>query len=863
MDKQSLGDWAISKEFFESEGHFKGFRLKGFATLAQQQKSDLISKALLDLVQKAKTEKFLLIPVMDFIDKVNEEKIVDQYAFSHFELWLNQFSGLSFEQNYQVRGKIAGRFVPRDEYQVLFPLGMGKIYPGSHFVTAHSSPDLDTTVASFWGWVDAFAARVAENLHLWNVPEGAPASQVEISFLFYKIFGKNIFSHLAKNRTSLTICSLDLISQRGVIKKLTEESTLGIDDRQNAILLVDGQGFYLGEWRNIDVERVRFIITLLNQCLRWYENNLHVNLISLFAKESLVKDDLNNFSQAVFGMKIEECEPAQEFTEKQKELVEDYLCKVLGVSQGFASTFKEFAKAMKALSLFDFQEFVDLMESLQQSPLFDKSGSLKENRPQIFNYLAKIIQGLDKAIYSIRLFVERLDVALKVKASVLGVTPQHISHRADLEEIRAKMDGFSYLTVTVADEDSRFFPLGVVHATDLYKTTLGTVSLRDFGNREETKIPPYLEIISVIDHHKSNFATAAPSVIFINDAQSANSLVAQMSFLINDNYSTGGKVVQELEEEIKEIQKNLNSLSSKRILQRLLQKLLAAKKKGAFFVAKEREMIEYHHFLYAILDDTDLLTKVSARDIECVASLLNRLKSLMLGKEVEVIHFDDLSRDENFIKMATRRVLQNEDMYSLYCKIYLSKEEAVVENLKLCVQGKSSTIFADTKEQNGCCRVGQTKMFAKNFPFYQKHAKELCSLWVEEAKNMYKEKKEIDLHLHMISTIAGADELYAGVEGVYEHKDEIWIWIPMTEPAIEHLKIFLNTFRSTSHVKDNEMEVEFTGDNSEELKQIFTESFSPIPHKSSKKGLPIALFRFRAGTLNSRKAMISPYLPHA
>jgi len=863
MDKQNLGEWAITKESFSgSEKCFKEFRSKMFEALPEQRKSEQISRVLLELIQQAEAGKFLLIPVMDFIDKINEEKFVDHYIFSHFELWLNQFSGLSSEDNYRIRGKIAGKWVPREEYQVLFPLGMGKIYPGSHFVTAHSSPDLDTTVASFWGWMDAFAARVSENLHLWNVPGGAPASQVEVSFLFYKVFGENVFTYLAKNRTSLSISGLDLVSQQGVIKKQTEESTLGIDDRQNAVLLVDAAGFYLGEWRNIDVEKVRFIITLLNQCLRWYENNLHVNLISLFARENLTRQDLENFSSVVFGMQIKECEPAQEFTEKQKELVEDYLSKVLGVGQGLDSTFEQFAKAMKALSLVDFQEFVDLMESLEKSPLFEPSGKLKENRPQIFNYLAKIIHGLDKAIYSIRLFVERLDVALKVKSSVLGIMPQHISHRADLEEIRAKMDGFPYLTVTTTDKDGKLFPLGVVHATDLYRTAMGTVTLRDFGNRDETKIPSYLEIISVIDHHKTNFSTSSPPVVFITDSQSSNALVAHMSFMINDNYSTGGRTAQEIEAEMKETQKNLEAPSSKRILQRLLQKLLVAKKKNPFFVSPQREAIEYLHYLYAILDDTDLLTKLSPRDIECVASLLNRLKSLMLKKEVEIIQFDDLARDSKFIKMAAKRILQNDDMYSLYNKIYRSKEEAVTENLKLCFAGKPSTVFADTKEQNGCCRVGQTKMFAKNFSLYEKHAMDMRRFWLEEVQNVHKDKKEVDLHLHMVSTIAGADELYAGTEGSYQHKDEIWIWIPATESAVEHLKSFLNAFRLAPQVVDNEMEVEFIGDNAEELDQIFTESFAPIPHKTSKKGLPLAILRFRAGSINSRKAMISPYLPH-
>ena len=47
-------------------------------------------------------------------------------------------------------------------------------------------------------------------------------------------------------------------------------------------------------------------------------------------------------------------------------------------------------------------------------------------------------------------------------------------------------------------------------------------------------IPSYLEVISVIDHHKSALNTFAPPVAIIADAQSCNTLVAQKAFEIND-----------------------------------------------------------------------------------------------------------------------------------------------------------------------------------------------------------------------------------------------------------------------------------------------------------------------------------------
>src|SRR5690606_7545796 len=134
--------------------------------------------------------------VVDFMTRLQQEEVLEHYTFSSFELWLNQFSRLSEKENYKVRGKIAGKWLPRDIYQIYFPIGMEKRYSGTHFVTAHNSPDLDTTIASFWGWIDAFAARVSSGLHIWNVPGGPPVTQIEIPLLFNDLFGLQVFNCL-------------------------------------------------------------------------------------------------------------------------------------------------------------------------------------------------------------------------------------------------------------------------------------------------------------------------------------------------------------------------------------------------------------------------------------------------------------------------------------------------------------------------------------------------------------------------------------------------------------------------------------------------------------------------------------------
>ncbi len=861
-----IGDFSITfLKFDKLAQHIKEFKAPQFQKLNFRQRNERINQLLLDLIQKVPAPCFLLPAVVEFIDRINAEKILDAYVFSHFELWLNQFSGLSAEENYQVRAKVVGKWVPRDAYQIFFPIGMGKSYPGSHYVTAHSSPDLDTTVSSFWGWVDAFAARVGQGLHLWNVPGGPPESQVEIDFLFYQMFGQGVFHTMAKTRTTLALSSIDLMTQKGILRKQTTETMQTIDRerQQNAVVLVDEEGYYLGDWRNFDVEGVRQVINLLNMCLRWYQSHLHVKFISFFSQEDLSVKNLPALLNEIFQIKISDCEPAIDFTQRQRTYVDHYLIKVLGIRKGMETTIEEFAKAMRMLSLFDFQEFIELLESLHRTTLFDRSGRLVENRPRLFHMLEKIIKGLEKAILSVRDYVERLDVALKIKKEVFGYTPHSVSFRAEVDEIRSKIGDYFYVTVTSSDVNGKLFPLGIISSSDLHKSILGTVSLRDFCNREETKIPSYFEVISVIDHHRSQLQTTSAPLAMIADSQSSNVLCAEMAFEINDRYGLGGMSPQSIKGELKQKEQSLTSASSKRLLQRLLQRCMNGDREDPFFIDPQREYLEYLHFLYGILDDTDLLTKVSARDVECVASLLNRLKSLMLQKEAEIVAFDDLPRDDQFVEAASKRILQNDDMYSLYRKIYLAKEQAVEENIHRCIKGQPSFIFTDTKEQNGCARVGQTKMFRRNYAAFAKSSVLMRKKWVENAADFWRERSEMDLHMHMISTIAGAEDLYKGTAGKYGHPDELWIWIPFSEQSIEHLKSFLNAFRALPQFVGNDLYVELYGEKAKEYARIFSESFLEIPSKVIvERGAPsLAVLKYNAGSINSRKAMISPHLP--
>ncbi len=804
--------------------------------------SESVNRALLALIQKAPEPAFLLSAVLHFVEMVDQKGLLEKYTLTTFELWLNQHSGLSFEDNRRIRAKIVGKWLDRGAYQGLFPIGMGKVYEGTHFVTAHKSPDLDTTVASFWGWVDAFGARVGDGLHVWNLPGGPPASQIEIEWIFKALFGNAVFTHLAKTQTTLTLTGSDLMTQKGLQKKSPADLIGSIDhDRdQQAVIVVDEQGTFLGDWRHFDVENVRQLIIVFGTGLRWFENTLQLQLIALFAKPKLALGEAKKALEALFALKLSEFEPAREFSSKQKREVASFLVEVLGVPQGLEATFSE-------LNLAE----IDLLSAIE--PLFDSKGHLVEDRPRIFGFLQTTLGRLHDDIVAARVRLEGLDIALKTKYAVFGRQLNFVTLRSEMEEIRTKIGTYPYLTVAQMKE-GKLVPIGIIPASLFRKNMLGTVSLRDFCNRDEMGIPTYLDVVSVIDHHKSVLSTFAPPLALIADVQSCNTLVAQAAFIINDSHSLRGQTPGQIEKQIAE-------KPASPILRTLLQKREIAEKKLPYYVHPEREFIEYLHFLYGILDDTDLLSKVSAQDVDCVVSLLNRLKSLSLQREVEVLSLADLPRDAQFAHKGAERILRNEEMYSLYRKVYSYREAEVTRNLELSAKAAPSNLFADTKEQNGCCRVGQAKIFAANVSLFEKRADAIRLHWVQMAVEAQKKKPELDLHIQMISTIVSAEEVFQGANEKHPHSDEMWIWIPSTETGVVHLKRFLSAFQSSPGIKDNPMEVEFLGDNGGTLDQIFQESFSNVPRSQRNQGIPIAVLRYRAGSLNSRKAMVSPFLP--
>lgn len=849
------------KGFSDLDTTFLLFHTDEFSALSSRKKFKRVNAALLQRIQQEEPPCFLLKAVLEFIGRVNEEKILaEPYSITLFELWLNQFSRLTSEDILLVRGKIVGRHIPRDEYQVFFPVGMGKVFQGSHFVAAHLSPDIDTTVSSFWGWVDAFGCRVAEGTHQWSFPPGL--SDGHIQLYFRRMFGDRVFEQASRPLPTVTISAQDLLTKREFHKISDAERADSIDHSRSerAFVIVDAEGLYRGEWRSGDAEDVRQVVVGLSNCLRWFEGQCHAGMIRVLATQQSTIDEVAASYEQVLDTTIQDCPAAKESSPHGQKLFHEYLKKVIGLPNGSSHSFRDLFPRLDAVFSSSFHRFMERTRELNSPDLFDDLGMLKSDRVMSARAVANVVEAMRQALHTARDGMERLSHLLTVKRDVLGFPPTFVTLKSDVDEMRSKIGHFDHLTVVIPERNGHWYPLGIVYANDLRKNVLGTASLRDFSTLEETKMASYVEVISIVDHHKMRLQTTTPPTLLIGDVQSSNTLVAEQSLILNKRY---GKQ-DSLHSLLAMVEKQ--ALPRKDLSEQLLKACCrqVSEEPSSFFVDPAREMCEYFSSIFGILDDTDLLSKVSRRDVVCLKNILDRMRSLIDGVSSEAVSFDRIPDDDQFVPSAAKALLQSDDLYSIYASVYQFREKEVEKALTAAIEGKPSKLFLDTKEQNGCCRVGQAKLFHDNIKTYQSHRQALVSLWQKGAEEIFSARQQMDFFMQMVSTVPSEKEVYQGVEGNYEHQDEMWIWTPEGGVPEQHLIGFLNSFEGSPVAQKVAIDVEIVGPLAELKKTVIDQNFSRahsvIAHPTS-EGPTMIFFRYKARAINSRKSQVTPFLP--
>ena len=849
------------KRFSDLDVCFRQFHTDDFRALPSRKKFKQVNKALLHCIQEEPIPCFLLAAVLGFIKRVNAEKIVaEPYTITLFELWLNHFSSLTPEEILQIRGKIVGRYIPRDEYQVFFPVGMGRMFQGSHFVAAHLSPDIDTTVASFWGWADAFGCRVSEGTHQWSLPSGL--SDGHLLLFFRGLFGDQMFEQVSRLLPTITINAQDLLTKREFhrIKESERADSIDHSRTEHAVIIVDEEGLYKGEWRSGDAEDVRQVVSGLSNCLRWFEGQCHAGMIRVLAEEQSTADEVVASYERVLDTMIKNCPAAKESTSHGQMLFHEYLKKVLGLPKGSHHSFRDLLLQLDVVFSSTFHLFFERTDELKSPELFNRNGLLKADRVQAARAVEDVVEAMERALDIAREGMERLSHLLIVKKEVLEFPATFVTLKSDVDEMRSKINHFDHLTVVIPETNGRWYPLGVVYADDLKRGVLGTASFRDFSTVEETKMASYVEVISIVDHHKMRLQTSTPPTLVIGDAQSSNTLVAEQSLRLNRRYGKQDTVhsilvmMEKRELPLHDISERLHAAFAGK----------SEEYRGGFFVDSSRELSEYFSYLFGILDDTDLLSKVSRRDVICVKNILDRMRSLVDGSPSIAVSFEHIPDDEHFVRTAAKALLQSDDLYSIYATVYQFREKEIDEALKAAIEGLPSTFFLDTKEQNGCCRVGQAKLFHNNVKTYLSHRQNLIALWQKNAEEIFSVRQHVDFFLQMISTVPSEKEVYRGEEGVWDHHDEMWLWMPEGGVPEQHLIGFLNSFEGSPVVQKLAIDVEIVGPLAEQRKSIFVQNFSKahriVAHTLS-EGPTIAFLRYKAGAINSRKSQVTPYLP--
>lgn len=332
----------------------------------------------------------------------------------------------------------------------------------------------------------------------------------------------------------------------------------------------------------------------------------------------------------------------------------------------------------------------------------------------------------------------------------------------------------------------------------------GTVSFRDFSNLIEVPIDPSLDLISVVDHHPIDLKTRCVGTLLVADVSSCNVLLAEQSFLLND----------------------------------------LAQKKG--WIDPKRERAEYYMYLMAILDDTDLLDRVTERDILCIKTLLKRLAKF------DGLTIDPLKIDEG----DKKELLASEPLRSYYLPVLQRQKTKMARALEEAVEGSSLALFADTKRQRGIARVGQAKLFSSHFPLFLNCRIPLYARFAKEAALDY-QGKGLPLHMMMISTIRTPEE--AGMR--FDHLDELWVWLPQNKLAEDLFKSFLEQFRHAPGFAGVDLSFEPVCA-STRLVEILSRCC--VPERSTgdfDHAGQMVILRFPAGVVTSRKQSITPYLP--
>lgn len=819
-----LQDLNTSLSSNELQAFTKPFYEQAFKQKCQQEQFYCLCEGIYDWIKAQQAPCFLLPQLSSLIESINKQQLLESpFRFANFEMWLLLFSDLDEEQKQIARDKIAGLSIPRQTYQLLYPIEPGKLQTGAHVTCAHQSPDLDTSVTSFWGWLDSFHARIGEGLHIWNLPGGTLGKHDR--YIFDKILGKEGLSNFSKARNSLSPLAIDLV-QRDNMRLVTGDaklSKLTFSHYEDALVVIDHDGYFLGQWHRKDLARVEALFSLLSQTFTWIERELFSRMVAFFTQENPTKKGFDQLTSEIFSL----CpsDSALTIPSAPKKLLEETFMRLFGLQRP-SFTLSDLAASCDK-TMFTSTSLEKALEQLKNAPIFSETGELSKKSQEIFSFIQKTNIALEQAFSDLRNWCDRIEVGIIIKEEILRLKSHYISVKAELAEVERMLQKLSWICAVYPEKSGKLVPVGIITKERMAKRCLGTAALRDFSSSQEIEISKRMDVISIVDHHKCHIHSHFAPVAHISNTQACATLVTELKVALMRRAQT-----------------------------------LASLQNSTTWISPERVLLQNFALLLAILDDTDRLKKAGQRDLEATASLLNEILTLQEAKPTDLLASHP----------SLEEVLAHPQMQDLFLMIDEKRVSALQEEITSATTDLSNSdpaLFRDTKIQNRSSRVGQIKLLPQASAHFMDHAEQLRIFWAKRAKAICQSQPNLSLHLQMISTLLNE-------KSCSDCPDMLWVWCDKNERGYEHLTHFLRGFQASEAI---EKEKAWARENPQSKSSLLVTIYALPQDAKPLKDLvflnfyedesrilieeadePHLSIRYRAGSINSRKGLISPYL---
>uniref|UniRef100_UPI001300B384 hypothetical protein n=1 Tax=Candidatus Similichlamydia epinepheli TaxID=1903953 RepID=UPI001300B384 len=424
-------------------------------------------------------------------------------------------------------------------------------------------------------------------------------------------------------------------------------------------------------------------------------------------------------------------------------------------SISISSTMEDLALSLEQNGISELKQFFMHLHQLRSMMGSDRASLLQE--------IKKILEPLDSLTEQVFHFLRKGQNALLLKISLWGHSSRWVTRETTLTRLQ---DLFSSSTtplpVVLLTDEGNLFPIGCVEK-DRAMIACGTVSLRDFSNRLEANISHELEIISVIDHHKTSIQTTTPSLLYIADVQACSVLLSELE---NQSLQQYGKMEE-------------------------------------YTVAPERKLLFAFSILAAIFDDTDLLAKAKIRDFTAVCALLSELSHEHLSWSAGA------SLDE-----IRQMLLGSSHAFEIYSKFFALREENMKKSIEKAAQKESFELFSDSKGTR--VLIGQTKLFLNNWPQLRSLRSQLLQQWLRFGQS---KGDHLLFFSHVMSTICSAEQVIKGTPHPKDHKDQLWLAGKSEKMIDQFVKKILE-----HELASNEVEIELISgdDHLKENKQLTT-----------------------------------------